>query len=75
MLDRRGCMMAVSVSRLSTSRREQHALTDEEESIMIMIAKDGEPDGNNDGVSERISSTSFTSRLISYLVDEMTLRS
>jgi hypothetical protein len=34
---------------------------------------DGELIGNNDGVSEHTSSTSFTSRLMSCLVDKITL--
>jgi hypothetical protein len=40
---------------------------------MMMLPKDEEPIGINNGVLKVSSSTSFASRLISYLVDEMNL--
>jgi hypothetical protein len=45
----------------------------QEEKAMIMLPKDGESIGNNDGVLEGALSTSFVMRLGSYLVDEMTM--
>jgi hypothetical protein len=46
------------------------SLPGEEESIMIMLPKDGELVSNNDGVWKSSSSTSFWQGLIIYLVDD-----
>jgi hypothetical protein len=45
----------------------------QEPSMIIMLSKDEEPIRSNDGVWEWSWSTFITSRLISYLVDDLTL--
>jgi hypothetical protein len=51
------------------------SLRGEEESIMMIRPKDGDPVGNNDGVWKSPSSISFSFSLplTLYLVDDMTL--
>jgi hypothetical protein len=56
------------------------SLRGEEESIMMILPKDGDPVGNNDGVWKSLSSISFSFSLslplplplTLYLVDDMT---